>query len=134
MPRVQHYILRCALPAALAFASSGCCLLVGSETVTVLVAERETGRPVPGAAVRPHYDDCYFGGAAVWGRPLRTDANGRARVSPPGALRYEGFAVEADGYEQYLPPGVDDYTGEAARDGTRVLHVRRVAAAGGHNP
>ena len=134
MPRVQQCIPRFALPAALALASSGCCVLVGSETVTVLVVERQTGQPVPGAAVRPHYDDCYSGGAAVWGRPIRTDANGRARVSPPGAIRYEGFAVEADGYEQYLPPGVDDYTGEPAPDGTHILHVLRLPADGRHTP
>jgi len=111
-------------------------LFVGSEAA-VLVAERDTGRPVPGAAVRPYYDNCYYGGAPTGepGRPVYTDAEGRARIKVPGAIKFNGFAVEAEGYDQSFPldmfGGARSYhIGESAADGTRVLHVRPVTQRG----
>ena len=114
---------------ALVLTCSGCCWFVGSDT-TVLVAEQDTGRPVPGAAVRQYYDNCYFGGAPTGpGRPFYTDAHGRARIKVLGALYVYGFAVEAEGYEQVFPPDflgnpIPYHPGQPAPDGTRVLHVR----------
>ena len=93
------------------------------------MAERDTGRPIPGAVVRPYYED-FFGDPTGPGRPVRTDARGRATVRVADAIRIYGFTVEAEGYEQYLPLGwrysAGSYEGEAAADGSRVLHVRPV--------
>jgi len=109
---------------------AGCC----GDTARVLVAERDTGRPVPNAVVRPYYDVCFFGHPTGPGRPFRTDAQGRATVRVLDAIRIYGFTVEAEGYEQFLPDGwsysVGTYEGEAAADGTRVLHVRPVTERG----
>src|SRR5688572_19865528 len=103
-------------------ALSGCWC---NQTARVVVINRDSGEPVPGAVVRAKHTDC-FGNPNYSGRAVRTNRLGRATIRDD-AMDYRGFTVEARGYEQYLPPGwfysEGSYPGVLSPDGTHILHV-----------
>ena len=89
----------------------GCC-----ATARVRVLDLDSGQPVSGAVVRPEYRHPIGHPVNEPGRPKRTDSTGRATLRQCNAIEILGFKVEADGYQQHLPPESSSDTGATLGD------------------